>query len=147
MIYLIGGSPRSGKSLLAEKLAKKLNISWFSTDYFRAVVMHTYPKKELSTAFPGEYAFQKMEENNDFFFNLFTPAQCLKFDLDDAKTLWPGIKVFLEWISDQKQDFILEGVHLLPKHLSTLRKEKYWKEMKITYLVKTDIPAMVSGFE
>jgi adenylate kinase family enzyme len=32
MIYLIGGAPRAGKSILAQSLAAKRNIGWVSTD-------------------------------------------------------------------------------------------------------------------
>ena len=32
MIYLIGGAPRVGKSILGQQLAAKLNTSWISTD-------------------------------------------------------------------------------------------------------------------
>lgn len=36
MIYLIGGAPRAGKSILCQQVASKLNIGWVSTD----LVMH-----------------------------------------------------------------------------------------------------------
>ncbi len=32
MIYLIGGAPRAGKSILAQRIAAKLRIGWISTD-------------------------------------------------------------------------------------------------------------------
>jgi hypothetical protein len=32
MIYLIGGAPRAGKSVLGQQLAAKLKVSWISTD-------------------------------------------------------------------------------------------------------------------
>jgi adenylate kinase family enzyme len=32
MIYLIGGAPRSGKSLLCQQIASKQKIGWISTD-------------------------------------------------------------------------------------------------------------------
>ena len=32
MIYLIGGAPRAGKSILAQQIAAKLQIGWISTD-------------------------------------------------------------------------------------------------------------------
>ena len=32
MIYLIGGAPRSGKSILGQQVASQLNCSWISTD-------------------------------------------------------------------------------------------------------------------
>ncbi len=32
MIYLIGGAPRTGKSILAQRLCATLNVGWISTD-------------------------------------------------------------------------------------------------------------------
>jgi hypothetical protein len=32
MIYLIGGAPRAGKSILGQSTSAKLNIGWISTD-------------------------------------------------------------------------------------------------------------------
>lgn len=32
MIYLIGGAPRSGKTVLGQQLAAKISASWISTD-------------------------------------------------------------------------------------------------------------------
>jgi 2-phosphoglycerate kinase len=35
MIYLIGGAPRVGKSILSQQLAAKLNIGWILTNLLR----------------------------------------------------------------------------------------------------------------
>jgi 2-phosphoglycerate kinase len=32
MIYLIGGAPRAGKSILCQQVSAKLKIGWISTD-------------------------------------------------------------------------------------------------------------------
>ncbi len=32
MIYMIGGSPRAGKSILAQQFAARMQIGWISTD-------------------------------------------------------------------------------------------------------------------
>ena len=32
MIYLIGGAPRAGKSILVQSISAKRNVSWISTD-------------------------------------------------------------------------------------------------------------------
>lgn len=32
MIYLIGGAPRTGKTILGQRLAAKISASWISTD-------------------------------------------------------------------------------------------------------------------
>ena len=32
MIYLIGGAPRAGKTILVQRLSRKLHVGWISTD-------------------------------------------------------------------------------------------------------------------
>jgi 2-phosphoglycerate kinase len=32
MIYLIGGAPRTGKTILAQRISARLGIGWISTD-------------------------------------------------------------------------------------------------------------------
>jgi predicted kinase len=32
MIYLIGGAPRAGKSILGQQVSARLNVGWVSTD-------------------------------------------------------------------------------------------------------------------
>jgi cytidylate kinase len=41
MNYLIGGLPRCGKTNLAEAVAKKTSLSYFSLAYFRTVAEHS----------------------------------------------------------------------------------------------------------
>ena len=48
MIYLIGGSPRSGKTTLSKKLAKELDIPYISTDYLRLVAMEYFKGEDKS---------------------------------------------------------------------------------------------------
>jgi 2-phosphoglycerate kinase len=38
MIYLIGGAPRVGKSVLCQQVAAKLKIGWISTDLLMEVL-------------------------------------------------------------------------------------------------------------
>ena len=38
MIYLIGGAPRSGKSLLGQRVAASLQSNWISTDLLKSVL-------------------------------------------------------------------------------------------------------------
>ncbi len=39
MIYLIGGAPRTGKSILGQRIAVKLRISWISTDLLKEFLL------------------------------------------------------------------------------------------------------------
>jgi adenylate kinase family enzyme len=52
MIYLIGGSPSSGKSILSKQLSKKLNIPYLSTDNIRPIVLAYLKGEERAKKFP-----------------------------------------------------------------------------------------------
>jgi len=42
MVYLVGGSPRVGKSILSQQNASTLAISWISTDVLKELLrVHT----------------------------------------------------------------------------------------------------------
>ena len=38
MIYLVGGAPRTGKTILGERISARLSIGWISTDLLMAVL-------------------------------------------------------------------------------------------------------------
>ncbi len=131
MIYLISGSPRAGKSTLSRNLAKKLNIGYLSTDNIRPILWALYKGKEKNAKFPFEKMFQvdKMDE----FYNKYSPAEIFKADIVEAKTIWIGASELIDYLLLCNMDYILEGVHLLPRYL---KKYKDNKNVKIIYLVK-----------
>ena len=49
MIYLIGGAPRTGKSLLGQQVAVTLKSSWLSTDVLQAL-LHVKDAEEANAA-------------------------------------------------------------------------------------------------
>jgi 2-phosphoglycerate kinase len=50
MLYLIGGSPRCGKTTFSKMLAYEKRISWFSTD-LAATIIRPYLSEEDGNAF------------------------------------------------------------------------------------------------
>jgi len=52
MIYLIGGSPRVGKTNLAEALARKTSFPYFSLDHVTTVVTPYISEQEYETKLP-----------------------------------------------------------------------------------------------
>lgn len=72
--------------------------------------------------------------------------ESLKAEIVESKTMWPGIKALIHQLALCKQNYVIEGVHLLPKLIQQLKKEKYWKNIKVFYLIKRDINKIVSDF-
>jgi 2-phosphoglycerate kinase len=140
MIYLIGGSPRSGKTILSKKLAKALDIPHLSTDYLRLIVMPYFKGEDKNENFPFEKMFDLA--GIDKFFNDYSGQEMLEADIREAKTLWPGIKSFIDHLLLCKTDYIIEGVHFLPNLVSQFKDDK---NFKIILLAKTDSDKIFSG--
>jgi 2-phosphoglycerate kinase len=140
MIYLIGGSPRSGKSILSRKLSKKLNIPYMSTDNLRPIILPYFPKKEQSVNFP----FEKMFNSNkiDNYFIKYSGKEILKADLTEAKNCWAGEKNLIGHLLLCKMDYVIEGVHLLPSLIKEFKKNK---NIKVVYLTKKNKQKIFEG--
>lgn len=136
MITLIGGSPRCGKSILAEKLSKQSRTPWISTDALSTVIVPYLPKKNLKRLMP--FAGKGSEQ--------MTPTQSLRAEIRESQTVWPGIERFIKQLIDMRQEYIIEGVHLLPQYIAPLLKKSYGKQIRVVYLIKKDITQIIHGF-
>jgi len=136
MITLIGGAPRCGKSILAEQLSRQTRTSSISTDALSPMITQYLPKKNLHKLMPFE---KKGSEH-------MTPRQSLQAEIQESKTLWPGIERFIKQLIDMRQDYIVEGVHLLPRYVTSLLRTSYGKQIRTVYLIKKDIIQITHGF-
>lgn len=137
MIYLIGGAPRCGKSILATRISQTHHISWIATDALRPVILEYLPTQEIHRLMPFE--------NNGS--EQMTAQESLSAEIQESKTLWPGIQRLIKQLIDMRQEYIIEGVHLLPEHVAELQKSSYGKQMQVLYLIKENIPAIIDGFK
>ena len=143
MIYLIGGSPRCGKTILAKKVARKGKCSLISTDGVLHVVMNTVKKSELFKMFPQ----RKMQApKGKFRFDVYSPEALLRAQIIEAKSMWPGTKALIAHLIEREQDYVIEGVHLFPGLVKTLKKTNLWKDIKIVFIIKKDIKKLKDGF-
>jgi len=140
MIYLIGGSPRGGKSILSRKLSKKLDLPYISTDNIRPIVMPYFKGKDKFKKFPFEKMFD-LAAIDKYFLN-YTGRQILNADLKEARTIWPGVKKLISYLLECKMDYIIEGVHLLP---NLVKEFKDNRNVKIIFLTKLDEEKIFSG--
>ena len=143
MIYIIGGAPRCGKTKLAQKLSKKLNIPIFSTDQLRKDILKSTPYNKIDIRFPFEKMFQG-DKVDDFFAN-HTAKDILNADLRESRSLWKIINDFIEDKIHLNQDYIIEGVHLLPKYINLL--PKLGEKFKIMYIGKIDTDKILYGLK
>lgn len=95
MIYLIGGAPRAGKSVLGQRVAAHLNIGWVPTDVLRSVL-----KADADESWDA------------------TPEGITT----SAEWFFPHLERFLRGIGALADDYLVEGVHFLPHHVAELAK-------------------------
>ena len=139
MIYLIGGSPRSGKTTFAKLLAQKLNCELISLDNLRKEEINRIGK-ELAEK---KFVFEKIYKNdNDDFFQNYTPKEILDYEKKEAINFWSDIEKIIEE-NITKNSIIIEGVQLLPEFLE---KYKNNPNIKILFFYKKDKGLIFEGF-
>ncbi|HZH30473.1 MAG TPA: hypothetical protein VEY11_06895 [Pyrinomonadaceae bacterium] len=94
MIYLIGGSPRVGKTNLAEGLAGKTSFPYFSLDHVTSVITPYIPEQEYVTKLPL-FASRLGRETVDDFYATYSTEQIVNFYLHSAETYWAGVANFI----------------------------------------------------
>jgi len=99
MIYMIGGAPRVGKSILCQQLAPKLGIGWISTD----LLMEVLRAKKVEGV--------KNEWNA-------SPEAITQ----TAEWSSPYIERFIWGVSGMADGYIIEGVDFLPEQVTQLSK-------------------------
>jgi hypothetical protein len=101
MIYLIGGAPRAGKTLLSQQVAAHLQIGWVSTDLL------------------AELLRLKKEEGIQSEWNA-TPEAITSY----AEWFFPYFERFTWGASSLAENYLIEGVGFLPAQVRQL-SEKY----------------------
>lgn len=141
MLYIIGGAPRCGKTKLARILSKKLNVPFFLTDLLRSEVLKKTRKNQVNLKFPFEKMFNG--DQVDDCFKKYKPEDFLNADRREARTLFNEIREFIEDKIKQKQDYIIEGVHMLPNYIKKFGLRA--SECKIIYFGKIDKVKILKG--
>lgn len=97
LIYLIGGAPRAGKSILAQQVAAKLKIGWISTDLLVQVIR------------VNNDALPKAEWNA-------TPEHITA----TAEWFYPYLDRFVWGVDSMADSYLIEGVGFLPAQVEQL---------------------------
>jgi hypothetical protein len=97
MIYLIGGAPRVGKSILSQQVAAQLRIGWISTDLLFDQLRF---KKVVGTEGKWNAEPQAVAASAEWFF--------------------PCLERFIWGVSSMAEHYVIEGVSFLPEHVVRL---------------------------
>jgi 2-phosphoglycerate kinase len=119
MIYLLGGPPRVGKSIVANKLQQKHTVSVVSTDTLGAVLEHVLSPE----AAPDMFVFDKFNQiPMAKRVKLITkePAMLIDYVRKESQVVWKAVEAFIRKEHDEGRDALIEGVAVLPELVSQL---------------------------
>ena len=97
MIYLIGGAPRVGKSILGQQVSAKLKIGWISTDLLVELIRL---KKDNGVKVEWNAAPEAIAASAEWFF--------------------PYLERFIWGVSSHAESYLIEGVDFLPAQVAQL---------------------------
>jgi len=132
-IYLIGGSPTAGKTYLAKKLSKELDLPWISTDMIREQMRQLLKPSDHPDLFKTADATPEMALK---VLNKLSPREIVETENNESREVWAGVKALIEsdyvWGS-----FIIEGVAILPELVSQIKIDN--KKIHSIYLINSDV--------
>jgi len=143
MIYIIGGAPRSGKTKLAKRLSRKLSVPIYSTDKLRIQVARKTPVSKIDLMFPFNRMFNG--DKVDECFRKYKPEDFLNADKVESGCLIEEIIFFIKQNLSENNDYIIEGVHLLPRYIKKIQLSI--SEYRIIYLGKIDEHKILNGLK
>lgn len=128
MIYLIGGAPRVGKSIIAKQFAKSINAKFVSTDDLEnpdqgpSVIFYSDPKK-----------------------NILTPSQRIDSIKQEAKQITSKFMDIIDKAVDKPQDTVIEGVHLFPFQVNQAIGKFGKTKIKAIFIGSENIDLVLEG--
>ena len=96
MFYIIGGAPRSGKSLLALRMVKERGVPYFPTDALIGTLGRVAPEHQI---------------NHDVAF------------IEKARRVWKFIEHLFTHFLSEEESYLVEGDCILPEHVAAFIKK------------------------
>lgn len=139
MIYLIGGAPRVGKSIIAKKIAEAEQAHFLSTDDICSKATKQLSPEEKKTKFPLPGFSGDPSENT------LNPEERVKLQIISAKSLAPDIEKAIEAALSQKESLVIEGVHILPVQAREWIEKFGPDQFKVTFVGLENVEQIISG--
>jgi len=119
MIFLLGGPPRVGKSIISSEIRQKRAVSVVSTDTLGAVLENIMSPE----AAPDLFVFSKfyempMAERVKIIME--DPAELIDNVRKESYVVWKAVEAFMRRENDEGGDVLIEGVAILPELVSRL---------------------------
>lgn len=143
MIYLIGGPPRCGKTILAKRLSNQLKTSWISVDTLESIVSQYIDQKDIGKLMPKNILRRNTNNSNDLMYSKYSTDEILNAYLVQSKVSWKAVETLVKCMLCDDQSIIIEGHQLHPELISKIIKETNGESIKSVTLTKTDVDDIV----
>jgi 2-phosphoglycerate kinase len=119
MIFLLGGPPRVGKSIISNEIRQKHAVSIVSTDTLCAVLENVLSPESAPDLFVfGKFNKMPMAERVKLITK--NPAELIDYVRKESHVIWKAVDVFIRRENDEGRDALIEGVAVLPELVSRL---------------------------
>ena len=119
MIYLLGGPPRVGKSIIAKMITREYGISALSTDSLGAS-LESILEPEAAPDLFAVNRFNEMGEADRIRLMAEKPTTRIEYQLAESAAVWRAVKPFAMKEQDEGRDLVIEGVAVLPELVAQL---------------------------
>jgi 2-phosphoglycerate kinase len=119
MIYLLGGPPRVGKSIISSEIRQKHAVSVVSTDTLGAVLEHVLSPDTAPDLFVFD-KFNEMSMTERAKLIAANPTELIDCVRRESHVVWKAVEAFVSRENDEGRDVLIEGVAVLPELVSQL---------------------------
>jgi 2-phosphoglycerate kinase len=119
MIFLLGGPPRVGKSIISSEIRQKHAVNVVSTDTLGAVLEDILSPQ----AAPDLFVFRKFNEmplSERVKLLVEDPAELIDYVRKESHFVWKAVEAFLRRENYEGRDVLIEGVAVLPELISQI---------------------------
>ena len=119
MIYLLGGPPRVGKSIISNEIRQKHDVSVVSTDTLGAVLENVLSPESAPDLFVF-VKFNKMPMAERVKLVMQDPAELIDYVRKEGHVVWKAVEAFIRRENNEGRDVLIEGIAVLPELMSQL---------------------------
>jgi len=119
MIFLLGGPPRVGKSLISSKIRQEHAVSVVSTDALGAVLEDVLgPEAAPDLYVLSRFAQMPLAERLNSIMK--DPADLIDYVRREGHVVWRAVEAYVGRESSEGRDLLVEGVAVLPELISRI---------------------------
>jgi 2-phosphoglycerate kinase len=119
MIFLLGGAPRVGKSVISSEIRQRHAVSVVSTDTLGAVLEHALSPESA----PDLFVFARFNElpvADRVKLMVDDPDELIDYVRRESRVVWKAVEAFIRREADEGRDVLIEGVAVLPELVSQI---------------------------